>query len=87
MNPTTMQHLGQQPGRARLGACGPRNLAMEHRAPVGNGCWSASWHTTAVTSAVATVVATMPYVDANPTGDKGFDSIKRPARHLGTRST
>lgn len=86
MNETTTQHLGQQPSRARLGACGHRNLATAPVSRVGNGCWSGSWHTTAFTSAAATV-ATMPYVGTNPTGDKGFDSIKRPARHLGMRST
>jgi hypothetical protein len=83
MNPMTTQHLGRQPGRARLGACGHRTLAPAHRAPT--GVWSRSWHTTALTTAAA--VATMSYADANPIADQGFCSTKRPARHLGTRST
>ncbi len=81
MNPMTTQHLGQRPGRARLGACGHRTLSPAHRA--GTGVWSGSWHTTALTTAAA--VATMPY--SNTIADQGFCSIKRPARHLGTRST
>lgn len=83
MIPMTTQHLGSKPGRARLGACGPRTAI--HAV---DGCWSREWHVFALTSAAArTTVATMPYVGGNPAGNQGFDSIKRPARHLGTRST
>lgn len=85
MIPMTTQHLGRQPGHARLGACAHRDIAAAHRSRVGDVRWSGSWHTTALASAA--VVTTMPYAGANPTGDKGFDSTKRPARHLGTRST
>jgi hypothetical protein len=86
MIPMTTQHLGQQPGRARFGACGHRNLATAHRSRVASGCWSGSWHVSALDSAVL-AAATMPYAGTNPTGDKGFGAIKRSARHLGTRST
>lgn len=83
----TTQHLGHRPGRARLGACGHRNLAAAHTR-AGNGCCSGSWPISTLRTAVAaTTVATMPYVDANPTGDMGFDSTKGIARHLGSRST
>jgi hypothetical protein len=86
MIPMTTQQLGHQPGHARLGACDHRNAVAAHRAR--NRCASGSWHLSALGSAVIlTTVTTMSYAVTNPTGDEGFGSIKRPARHLGTRST
>jgi hypothetical protein len=88
MIPMTTQQLGHQPGRARLGACGHRNAVAAHRTRRGNGCASGSWHLSALGSAVIpTTVTTMSYAVTNPTGGEGFGSTKRPARHLGTRST
>jgi len=86
MIPMTTQQLGHQPGRARLGACGSRNAVAAHRARHGNRCAAGSWHLSSLGSAVTTLT-TMSYAVTNPTGDVGFGSIKRPARHLGTRST
>lgn len=73
MIPMTTQELGQTPGRARLGACGHPSARR--------------WHSAFLAStAAATNVATMPYM-GTATAGTGFGSIKRPARHLGTRST
>ncbi len=82
MYPTTTQHLGIEPGRARLGACGRRTASH-----IVDGCWSRGWDVSACTAAAVTTVATMSYTGGNPLGDQGFGSIKHPARHLGTRST
>jgi hypothetical protein len=74
--PTTF-NLGQQPGRARLGACGHRVVAAAAARP-GN------WRHAALAPFCTTTALTMgAYVGSN---DQGF-SIKRPARHLGEEST
>ena len=88
MIPMTTQELGQQPGRARLGAfaacCRPR-AAASHR-----GSWRVA---VAVPSHVATGVANaagnadMGYMGATDTTGLGFGLIKPTARPLGTRST
>ncbi len=88
MNPTTLQHLGQQPGRARLGAfvpcCRPR-VAASHR-----GSWRVA---VAAPSHVPTGVANaagnadMGYMGTTDTTGLGFGLIKPTARPLGTRST
>jgi len=73
MIPMTTQELGQTPGRTRLGAVGHPSARCWHRVPLAS-------------PATATNLANMPYVGTATVG-KGFGSIKRPARHLGKRST
>lgn len=91
MDPMTTQHLGTQPGRARLGAavrCRRHHQVMSHSR---HGMCVSSWRREALVPVTRGVVATATtangYVGtANPTGN-AFRSIKRPARHLGPRTT
>jgi hypothetical protein len=91
MIPMTTQHLGTQPGRARLGAsvrCRRHHQAMSH---AHRGMCAQSWRPEALASMTLGVAATATVANgyvgtANPTGT-GFRSIKRPARHLGSRTT
>jgi hypothetical protein len=77
------QHLGQLPGRARLGACGHRAVRPSHFVAARGRSWQFAACDSAAT---ANDAATMPYVGTTNVG-KGLDSIKHPTRHLGTRST
>ena len=79
MNTTTMQHLGRRPGRARLGACGHLSTRAVNPA---RGNWAGNWHDPAALCPMYALTGTSV---ATPTF--GQNSIKRPTRHLATRST
>ena len=108
MIPMTTQHLGQQPGRARLGAavrCDRHRHAAAMRVTTAvpavpmtdAGNWRREVVAPAALPVMANPVAARVAAAVNATtGDLGtttsttglgFCSIKRTARHLGTRST
>jgi hypothetical protein len=97
MNPTMTQHLGQQPGRARLGAADrwyriPSAAVAPVACPaadVARGADAAGWCREAsvpTTDGTANVANAAGHGMGSTTG-LGFRSIKRTARHLATRST
>jgi hypothetical protein len=97
MNPTMTQHLGQQPGRARLGAADrwyriPSPAVAPAACPVAAGACgadAAGWRreaTVPTTDGIAVVANAAGHGMGTTTG-LGFRSNKRTARHLGTRST
>ena len=79
MKTTTMHNLGCQPGRARLGACGHLSTRAVNPA---RGNRAGNWRTQAPSCPMHAL--TGGYV---VTTTFGHDSIKRPTRHLATRST
>lgn len=90
MIPMTTQQLGQQPGRARLGACGHR-----HNVPTPHARRADAWRPWAALGHDATLATDVPVYTTdvamssvcNPTRTTGFGSIKGTARHLGKGST
>ncbi len=95
MIPMTTHHLGQRPGRARLGAFGrgtqggtgttcTRALCVVAGGMAGTTD-PADWRTPAYPVFTATSMLTL--ATSGTAHAKGRNSIKRTARHLGTRST
>ena len=80
----TTHHLGQQPGRARLGACG-HLPTTPGGAPVRAAAWAGNWRNPADAAVCPMNATTGAYVGL--TTFEHIGSIKRPARHLRTRST
>ena len=81
MKMTTTHHTGQQPGRARHGACGHLPTTAYTRADM----WAGNWRNPADAVACPMNATTGAYVGITTFEQLG--STKRPARHLGTRST
>ena len=79
----TTHHLGQQPGRARRGACG--HLPTSGHAMMRAAAWAGNWRNPADAAVCPMNATTGAYVGF--TTFEQIGSIKRPARHLGTRST
>ena len=95
MIPMTTHHLGQQPGRARLGAFGrgaqggTGTHCARTRCAVAGGMAvtadSAAWRTPA--SPVFSSTSSETLATSGTAHAMGLNLIKRTARHLGTRST
>lgn len=92
MIPMTTQHLGQRPGRARLGAFGRgtqggtgTTCTRVMRVVAGGEAGPADWRTPAYPVFNATSSETL--ATSGTAHAMGLNSIKRTARHLGTRST
>ena len=96
----TMQHLGGQPGRARLGAvalCHQHRLqaaarrAVCHSIPVidmaTTGTWREDESVFARGNAGSAANANVGRMGTCTTTGFGYRWTKRPTRHLGTRST